>query len=131
MPSYKLGRTTEDIKRELTAILRELKDPRVAGALLSIVRVDVSRDLKYCSIYVSAMEGLSRAKQAVKGLESAAGFMRGELGRRLQLRHVPALSFKATDSIAYSAHISHVLQELHVEEEPEAAKEETDANQPE
>lgn len=79
MAGHRLERTTEDIKRELTAIFRELKDPRVQQAFLSIIRVDVTNDLSYCTVYVSAMEGLDRANEAVKGLKSAAGFIRREL----------------------------------------------------
>lgn len=121
MASHKIGRTTEDIKRELTAIFRELKDPRVQNAFVSIVRVEVTNDLSYCTVYVSAMEGLDRAKEAVKGLKSAAGFIRRELGRRLTLRHVPSLVFNATDSIEYSANISRILNslDLHDEDNPE------------
>ena len=117
MPSHKLGRTTEDIRRELSALLRELKDPRTQNMLLSIVRVEVTNDLSYCTVYVSAMEGLDRAKTAVQGLKSASGFLRRELGRRLQLRHVPELIFKATDSIAYGANISRILHDLGMEPE--------------
>ena len=101
MPSYKLGRTTEDIRREVSAILRELKDPRVSGCMLSVVRVEVTNDLSYCTVYVSAM-----------GLKSAAGYVRRELGNRLKLRHVPEMIFKATDSIEYSANISRILHDL-------------------
>ena len=121
MANHKIGRTTEDIKRELTAIFRELKDPRVQNAFVSIVRVEVTNDLSYCTVYVSAMEGLDRAKEAVKGLKSAAGFIRRELGRRLTLRHVPSLVFNATDSIEYSANISRILNslDLHDEDKPE------------
>lgn len=121
MASHKIGRTTEDIKRELTAIFRELKDPRVQNAFVSIVRVEVTNDLSYCTVYVSAMEGLDRAKEAVKGLKSAAGFIRRELGRRLTLRHVPSLVFNETDSIEYSANISRILNslDLHDEDNPE------------
>lgn len=111
MASHRMGRTTEDVKRELTAIFRDLKDPRIQG-LISIVRVDVTSDLSYCTVYVSAMEGIERAKQAVVGLKSATGFVRHELGSRLELRHVPELIFKATDSIEYSANISRVLNDL-------------------
>ena len=117
MPSHKLGRTTEDIRRELSALLRELKDPRTQNMLLSIVRVEVTNDLSYCTVYVSAMEGLDRAKTAVQGLKSASGFLRRELGRRLQLRHVPELIFMATDSIAYGANISRILHDLGMEPE--------------
>lgn len=122
MASHRIGRTTEDIHRELTAIFREIKDPRVKG-LISIVRVDVTSDLSYCTIYVSAMEGENQAKEAVVGLKSAAGFVRRELGARLKLRHVPQLIFKATDSIEYSANISRMLSDLASEEEHEQEQE--------
>lgn len=112
MPSYKLGRTTEDIRREVSAILRKLKDPRVSGCMLSVVRVEVTNDLSYCTVYVSAMEGMETAENAVKGLKSAAGYVRRELGNRLKLRHVPEMIFKATDSIEYSANISRILHDL-------------------
>lgn len=115
MPSYKLGRTTEDIRREVSAILRELKDPRVSGCMLSVVRVEVTNDLSYCTVYVSAMEGMETAENAVKGLKSAAGYVRRELGNRLKLRHVPEMIFKATDSIEYSANISRILHDLEKE----------------
>ena len=111
MPSHRMGRTTEDIRRELTAILREVKDPRVQG-MISIVRVEVTNDLSYCTVYISSMEGMEQAKTAVKGLKSAAGFIRRELASSLQLRHVPELIFKATDSIEYGAHISKILHDL-------------------
>ena len=116
MASHKIERTTEDIRRELTAIFRELKDPRVTGAFLSIVRVEVTNDLSYCTVHVSAIEGLDRAKEAVKGLKSAGGYIRRELGHRLRLRHVPELIFTSTDSIEYSAHISRVLNSLDISE---------------
>ena len=123
MARHKIERATEDIRRELTAIFRELKDPRVNQAFLSIVRVEVTNDLSYCTVYVSAIEGIDRAKEALKGLKSASGFIRRELGHRLKLRHVPELIFNATDSIEYSANISRILNSLDIsddsEEEPD------------
>lgn len=112
MPSYKIDRVTEDIKRELSAILREVKDPRVKDCLLSVVRVEVTNDLSYCTVYVSTMEGMEQTRTAVKGLKSAAGYIRHELGKSLSLRHVPELIFKPTDSIEYGAHISRILNDL-------------------
>lgn len=111
MSSYRMDRTGEDIMRELTAILRTVKDPRVTG-LISIVRVDVTRDLSYATVHISSMDGLDAAKAAVKGLTSAAGYMRRELGNALKLRHVPQLQFVADDSIAYSARIAQTLESL-------------------
>ena len=112
MPSHKLDRTTEDIRREISAILREVKDPRVQGKLISVVRVDVTNDLSYCTVYVSTMEGMDATKEAVEGLKSGAGYIRHELGSRLNIRYTPKLIFKATDSIEYSANIARLLNDL-------------------
>lgn len=114
MPSHKIDRASEDIKRELTAIFREVKDPRVKDCFLSIVRVDLTSDLSYCTVYVSTIEGIDRTKEAVTGLKSAAGFIRREIGSRLSLRHTPQLLFKATDSIEYGANIAKKLSDLDV-----------------
>ena len=116
MSGYRMDRTGEDIMRELTAILRTVKDPRVSG-LISIVRAEVTRDMSYATVYISSMDGLEAAKNAVKGLTSAAGYMRRELGTALKLRHVPELRFVADDSIAYSSRIAEKLRELNTEEE--------------
>ena len=127
MANHKLGRTTEDIKRELTAIFRELKDPRVTSCFLSIVRVEVTNDLSYCTVYISALEGMDKAKNAAKGLKSAAGFIRRELGSRLRLRHVPELIFTPTDSIEYSAEISRILNSLDIKDDEEDSHEDDNA----
>lgn len=116
MPNYRMDRTGEDIMRELTAILRTVKDPRVSGGLLTIVRVEVTRDLSYATVYVSSMNGLDAAKEAVKGLKSAAGYMRRELGHALQLRHTPELRFVADDSIEYSANIAAAINRIKKED---------------
>lgn len=118
MSGYRMDRTGEDIMRELTAILRTVKDPRVSG-LISIVRAEVTRDMSYATVYISSMDGIEAAKNAVKGLTSAAGYMRRELGAALKLRHVPELRFVADDSIAYSSHIAQTLRGLNTEEDHE------------
>lgn len=112
MKSFKSVRNSEDIMRELTAILREMKDPRLHNSLISIVRVDVSNDVSYCKVYISSMSGMESAKEAVKALKNASGYVRSELGSRLTLRHVPALTFIATDSIEYSANINRILNDV-------------------
>ena len=116
--SHKLGRSAEDIRRELTDILRQVKDPRVSG-LLSIVKVDLSGDMSYCKVYVSCLEGMERAKESVKGLKSAQGFVRRELGGRLLLRKVPELQFSPDDSIEAGARISRLLDEVAAKEQTE------------
>lgn len=119
MAGFRMGRTTEDVRRELTAILREMKDPRVSDAMISIVRVEVTNDLSYCSVYISSMYGMDKSKEAAKALKNAAGYIRKELGNRLKLRHVPAPLFYATDSIEYSANINKLLLDLDIPEEEE------------
>ena len=122
MPSYRASRTGEDIMRELTAILRRVKDPRVSGTMLSIVRAAVTNDMSYATVYVSSVDGMEAAREAVKGLKSAAGFMRRELGMALSLRHTPELRFVADDSIEYSSRITATLNSLNIP----ADEEETD-----
>ena len=111
MASFRVSRLSEDIHRELTDIMRSLKDPRITG-LLSIVKIDLSSDLSYCKVYISSMEGMENAKTAVKGLNSAAGFIRREINLRLKLRCSPEFKFIPDDSIEHSAHISSLLREL-------------------
>ena len=112
MPSYRVERTAEDIRFQLGNLMRELKDPRISG-MLSVVKIDLSSDFSFCKVYVSSLEGIERAKEAVRGLESAAGYIRREIGSRLKLRHVPSFQFVADDSIEYSAEISKLIRELH------------------
>ena len=112
MPSYKSSRNAEDIKRELSSILRELKDPRIQNNFISIVRVEITNDLSFCKVYISAMEGIEKAKEAIQGLKSATGYIKREIGQRLHLRQIPNLSFAATDAIEYSANISKILNNL-------------------
>lgn len=111
MKSYRADRTAEDVKRELTAILGTLKDPRISG-MLSIVKVDLARDLSLCRVYISSLEGMQAAREAVKGLNNAAGFVRRELGGRLPLRRSPAIQFIADDSIEKSARLLGMMKDL-------------------
>lgn len=100
---YKSDRTAEDIKREITALVRELKDPRVADAMLTVVRVEVAHDLSFAKVYISALGGISEAETACKALNSSAkGFIKKELGVRLTIRKTPDIRFIADDSIEKS-----------------------------
>ena len=109
MAGYKLGRITSDIKVTLSDILRDVKDPRVSK-LLSVVKVDVSNDLSYASVYVSAIEGMDKTEESVKALKNAAGYIRRELGARMKLRKVPELKFIADNSIEKSSEISKIIE---------------------
>ena len=105
MAGYRVGRVSEDIKREIVAVIRELKDPRVRDKFLTVVRVDVSSDLSYAKVYVSSMSGIDDAKEAVKGLTSATGLIRREVGSKLHLRKTPELKFIADDSVQHGMEI--------------------------
>ena len=120
MAGYRKDRVAEDIKREIVALIRELKDPRVKDKMLTVVRVEVSQDLSYAKVFVSSLSGIDDAKQAVKGLESATGLIRHEVGKRLRLRKAPELKFAADDSVEHGmeifrkhqrhvAHLRHLL----------------------
>ncbi len=109
MAGFKHGRITSDIKLAMSELLRGIKDPRVSP-LIGIVKVDVSGDLSYATIYVSAIEGYEATKESVKGLKNAAGYLRRELGSRLKLRKVPELRFVADDSIIKSAEIMNIIE---------------------
>ena len=126
MPNFRADRMSEDIQREIAAILREMKDPRLHNGIISVVRCETAHDLSYSKVYISSMNGLDTAKEAVKALKNAQGYIRRELGTRLRLRFAPALAFEATDSIEYSAEISRILNSLDIpkdddEEDPDEA----------
>ena len=112
MPGHRYGRVAEDIKREIAAIVREMKDPRVRAGMITVVRAEVSGDLSFVKVYISAMEGLEKAKLAVQGLTGATGFIRREVGQRLKLRKTPELRFIADDSISYGMDIIKKLEDL-------------------
>lgn len=117
MASNRINRINDEIQRELADQLRNLKDPRVSG-MVSITRVDTTNDLRYARVYVSALDK-DREKDVLRGLKSASGFLRRELGHALQLRCTPELQFIGDDSIRHGAHI---LELLRREEEKDAAR---------
>ncbi len=123
MPSFKNNRMSEDIRRELPDIIRQLKDPRISS-MLTVVRVDLAGDGSHCKVYISSLLGEEDTWQSVKGLRSAAGFVRRELFSRLKMRKSPEIQFIADNSIAKGAEITRKLQSL---AEEEAKTEEEDA----
>lgn len=116
MAGFKINRVTSDIKVVLSDLLREVKDPRISK-LLSIVKLDVSGDMSYATVYVSAIEGSEKTKESVKALKGAAGYLRRELGSKMKLRKVPELRFIPDDSIEISANISKIVGSFEKNEE--------------
>ncbi|MCH5349384.1 MAG: 30S ribosome-binding factor RbfA [Oscillospiraceae bacterium] len=113
MPNFKNGRLSEDIKREISGLIREeIKDPRVNGSLISVVRTELSGDNSHCKVYISSIEGQDAARTAVKGLESASGLIKRRISNALHLKKSPELKFIADDSIEHSAEIACKLETL-------------------
>jgi len=121
MAGNRINRINDEIQKELSALFRELKDPRVSQGMVSITRVDTTADLRYAKIYVSALDK-GQEKEILKGLKSASGYLRRGLGHTLQLRYTPELQFVGDDSIQHGAHILELLRQ---EEAKEAARNQT------
>ena len=127
MASNRIGRINEEIQRELSGQLRRLKDPRVSQVgMVSITRVDTTGDLRYARVYISVLDK-AQEKEVLKGLKSAAGFLRRELGHALQLRYTPELQFIGDNAIQHGAHILEMLRQVEradqardTQEEPES-----------
>ena len=112
MASNRIGRINEKIQRELASLIPNVKDPRVSG-LISVTAVDTTPDLRYAKIYISVLDK-SDCAQVLKGLKSASGYLRRELGHALQLRYTPELTFVRDDSIDQGAHILDMLRNPNV-----------------
>lgn len=108
MASNRIGRINEEVQRELAALIPTVKDPRVTG-MISVTAVDVTPDLKFAKVYISVLDQEDNG-QVLKGLKSAAGYLRRELGRALNLRHTPELTFFQDDSMSKGAHILEMLR---------------------
>ena len=108
MANNRMGRINEEIQRELSSLIRTVKDPRVTG-MISVTAVETTPDLKFAKIYISVLDK-SDCSQVLKGLKSAGGYLRRELGRSLNLRNTPELTFVQDDSIDKGAHILDMLR---------------------
>lgn len=126
MASNRIGRINEEIQRELSQLIRSLKDPRVQKTLISITRVDTTPDLRYSKIYISVMDE-DRQTEAMRGLKSAGGWLRREIGNSLKLRYTPELVFELDDSLKYGAHMFDLLTKLEAQQAKPA--EDTDADE--
>ena len=114
MASNRIGRINEEIQRELSNLIRAVKDPRVKG-LISITAVETTPDLRYAKVYVSVLED-DLKKDVIKALKSAAGFIRRELMRGMNLRYTPELQFYEDNNIAYGVRINELLKKVNAGE---------------
>ena len=115
MSSFRIDRISEEVRHAIDAIIREMNDPRITGTY-AVTRADVTRDLRWCKVYVSVLED-DTADEMIKALKKAAGYIRHELGQRVDLRYTPELLFERDRNIAYGVHIAQVLKEVAPREE--------------
>ena len=113
MASNRISRINEEIQKELASLIRNLKDPRVQDTMISITRVETTPDLRYAKVYASFLQE-DRAADALKGLKSASGYLRRELGHALNLRYTPELQWALDDSITYGAKLLELINSLEV-----------------
>ena len=118
MASNKLARTNDDIQFDLSKLINEVKDPRVQQGMISVTRVETTGDLRYSKVWLSVM-GMRDEKEFKKGLKSASGWLRRELGNSMNLRYTPELVFEIDHSIEYGAHISEVISSLDIKHDDE------------
>ncbi len=116
MASNRINRINEEIQKCLADRIRELKDPRVSGTMISITRVETTPDLRYTKVYVSFLEE-NKAADAMKGLKSAAGWLRREIGHTLNLRYTPQIMWALDDSIVYGAKLLELINSLEVSDD--------------
>ena len=123
MSQQRIGRINEEIQKELSAAIRTLKDPRVQNAMISVTRVDTTSDLRYAKVYISVLEK-ERVSDVLKGLKSAGGYLRREVGTKVQLRYTPELVFVEDESIAEGARMYALLSSLKINRDEEDSSDE-------
>ena len=124
MANNRTQRISEEVMRALAESIRSVKDPRLQNGLVSITRCEVTGDLRYAKVYISVLGSEAEAKEVMKGLKSASGWLRREVGSRVQLRYAPEHVFTLDHSITHGAHISEVLDRLDREGRLSGSKEE-------
>ncbi len=116
MASNRISRINEDLQRELSALIRTLKDPRVQQSMVSVTKVEATGDLRWAKVYISVLDK-EKSKETIKGLKSAGGFLRREIASRLHLRYTPELVFEEDQSMEYGARMFDLLRSLEIKED--------------
>lgn len=111
MPNHNISRLTEDVKREISVAMTQLKDKHISQGIVTVTRVELTNDLSYCKVYVSAMGGAKTA-EAVKTLQKAEGFFKRQINARIKMRKMPEITFIADDSLDYYEKINNIIAGL-------------------
>jgi ribosome-binding factor A len=110
------------IQKEISQMLvKSIKDPRIG--FVTITKVSVSEDCRFAKVYFSVVGTLAERERSMKGLGSAKGFVRKELGRRIRLRYTPEILFQFDPSIEYAIHMGELIQTIQQEKEPNGDEE--------
>lgn len=112
MPSHRSQHNCESIKREIVAIIRELKDPRLNEDFISVLKISSSDDCSHFNVFVSALGGIEKASEAAACLQAAEGVIRKKLGEKCRVRYIPNLKFIATDALEYGITMSKKIDEV-------------------
>lgn len=112
MANHNIQRLSEDVKREICAAIRELKDSRVANGIVTVSHLEITSDLSYCKIYVSCLGGGEKTTAAVECLQSAQGFFKKHINSRIKMRKMPELIFVEDNSQDYYEHITKLIDNL-------------------
>lgn len=120
MANFNISRLSEDVKREISVALRDIKDSRVSNGLVSVSHCELTNDLSYCKVYISSLEGGEKTADAVECLKTASGFFKKRINQRIKMRKIPELIFLPDNSLDYYEHISDVISKLPKREDDEA-----------
>ena len=112
MPNHNILRLTEDVKREISAAMPQLKDKHIANGLVTVTDVEITNDLSYCKVYVSALGGGEKTREAVEALQKAEGFFKKRINARIKMRKMPEITFIADNSLDYYEKISNIITKL-------------------
>lgn len=112
MANFNIKRLGEDIRREISAAVSGVKDPRVADGFVTITRVELTNDMSYCKVWVACMGGSERTAKAVEGMTAASGYFKKQIAGAVRMRKIPELIFKSDNSLEYSEHIEDIIAHL-------------------
>lgn len=126
MANFNIKRLSEDIKRELSAAVSGVKDPRVSKSLVTVTHCELTSDLSYCRVHIACLGGEDRTGKAVEGMTAASGYFKKAIASRIRMRKMPELIFLPDNSLEYSAHIEEIISRL-----PRAVREEQADKEPE
>ena len=112
MANFNIKRLNEDIKREISAAVSGVKDPRVAKNFVTVTHCEVTNDLSYCKVHIACLGGEDKTAKAVEGMTAASGYFKKCIASKIRVRKIPELIFLPDNSLEYAAHIEEIISKL-------------------